>query len=187
MSKEEKPAAAAPAQKGSKAPEKDPNAQQTRPEDEKPAALTDSELTAAPQHVKDAAAKMGGSVPLGAPNNGEVLGRTLAVDSAYPETAPVPAAGDYRAAPYGPGAQLPEREKWSDSRPTLADLSEPGVMLEARTLNPSSGGVYAGGERIGREAQDVSVDLVRGRSDAHLAQLLADPNVELRVKHKPKK
>ena len=162
----------------------DPNVQAQKPEDEKPAPLTDAERAAAPQHVLDAAERMGGSVPLGAPNNGDELGRVRAVDGAYPDTAPVPAAGDYRAAPFAPGAQRPERQAWTGARPTLAELTEPGNVIEARTLDANSGGIYSGGARIGPDAQDIDIDLVRGRSDAHLAQLLADPRIELR--HKPK-
>ncbi len=148
----------------------------------KPPALTDAELRDAPQHVKDAAAKDGGVVRA-APKGGEgELGR--AVDAAYPELQPPTPPAEYRAAPTAPG-ELPEREKWGqgDDRAIVnpKDVAEPGSVVEVRTRDPRSSGVYAGGEHITAAARQVQVDVVRGRSADHLSQLLTDPRVEVRV------
>lgn len=142
--------------------------------------LTDAELAGAPQHVKDAAARMGGSVPRAAPKGGEgTLGR--AVESPYPELEPPTPPAEFRAAPTAPG-DAPEREAWDGGGVKLADLEAAGAVIQVRTRDPRSAGVYAGGVRVLPEAHDVQVDLVRARSAGHLAQLLADPSVEVRVK-----
>ena len=115
-----------------------------------------------------------------APKGGEgTLGR--AVDSAYPELEPPVPAAEFRAAPTAPGAR-PERESWGDNRLTAADVETVGTVVEVRTKDPNSAGVYAGGVRVLPDAHDESVDLVRARSAEHLAQLLTDPRVEVRVK-----
>lgn len=146
-----------------------------------PPKLSDVELQLAPQYVKDAAARNGGAVVRAAPKGGEgSLGR--AVESAYPELEPPTAPAEYRAAPTAPG-ELPERDSWGDgARLTLKDVAEAGSVVEVRTRDPRSAGVYAGGVRILPDASDVDVDLVRARSAEHLIQLLTDPRVEVRVK-----
>jgi hypothetical protein len=151
-----------------------------------PQKLTDAELAAAPQHVKDAAARAGGAVVRAAPKGGEgTLARAL-IDDAYPELQPPTPPPEYRAAPIAPGDRA-EREDWGSARPTLKEVEESDGLLEARTRDPRADGIYAGGVRIAPGGTEVDAALVRQRSQGHLAQLLSDPRIELRLKPKTEK
>jgi hypothetical protein len=148
------------------------------PEDLAAPKLSDAELAAAPQHVKDAAAKHGGGVPRAAPKGGEGT-LNVPADAAYPDLEPPPPPSEYRAAPTGP-SDPPERPKFGE-KPSLAQLADPGLRVRARTLDPRSGGLYSGGVRIGAEPVEIAVDEVRQRSAGHLAQLLSDPRIEVEL------
>lgn len=155
-------------------------------EDLVPPALTDEELKRLPQYVQDAA-KRTGSVPRSAPKGGE--GALLPVDEAYArqdalsaesQRKPIPAAEEFRAAPTAPGAR-PERDKWSGKRPSFDDVAALGTVVRVRTVDPNSAGLYVGGVRVTPEAQDVEMDIVRLRSDAHVQALLGDPRIEVQA------
>jgi len=151
-----------------------------------PQKLTEAELKAAPQHVKDAAARADGAVVRAAPKGGEgTLARAL-IDDAYPELQPPTPPPEFRAAPTAPG-ERPEREDWGSARLTLKQVEESDGMLEARTRDPRADGIYSGGVRIAPDGTEVDAALVRQRSQGHLAQLLSDPRIELRLKPKNEK
>ncbi len=134
-------------------------------------------LEQAPQAVKDAADKMGGEVPMAAPKGGEGV-RVPPYESKVPELEPPPAPTEYRVAPAAP-SELPERAGYGD-KPKAEDL-DVGARLRVRTVDPAAAPVYSGGVYVTRDGVELAVAEVRGRSEAHLAQLLADPRIEVEL------
>ncbi len=133
-----------------------------------------------PQHVRDAADKLGGEVPTAAPKGHEGPPAKLAPsdqDRAIAELEPAKPPSEYRAAPYD--TEPTERDAWdANARPTAADLADL-TTVRIRTRDPRSAGIYIAGIMVKPEAQELSVETVRARGQSHLAQLATDPRIEV--------